>query len=166
MYFIKKEINDLNSYVLDGDSYFHLDTLENITCEEYSLMLEKAFDNKDEAIKQFCLSIIEEKARLLTIDNEIARLTELKNKRKRKIESITNIIRNNCDSNIDFDIFKLSFRKGVDSVVIKDENLVPEIYKQEVLSYKINKNNLKKVMKDKDVPGVMLLKGKKSVIIK
>lgn len=167
MYFIKKEINELSSYVLiDNDKYMHLDTLESITSEDYNLMLLKAFDSKDEAIKQFCLSVIEEEAKLLTVDNEIKRLTELKNTRKRKVESIKNIIRNNCNTNIDFGIFKLSFRKGVDSVVIDDENLIPAAYKEKITTYKINKNEIKKVLKVDELEGAYLSTGKKSVIIK
>ena len=167
MYFIRKEINNLNSYVFDGESYLNLDTLEIITNEEYNIMLSKVFNHKDEAIKQFCLSIIQEKGKILIIENEIQRLQELKNIRKIKVESITNIIRDNCDTNIDFDIFKLSFRKGVDSVVIDDESLIPQIFKEKIETYKIDKISIKNMLKsEEEVKGAYLSKGKKSVIIK
>ena len=167
IYYIKEEIKNLNSYVLNGDSYLHLDTLEHITCEEYDAMLAKAFNNKEEAIRYLCLSIIEEKSKLLIIDNEIERLKKLKNNKKRKIENITNMIRNNCNSNIDFEVFQLFFRKGVDSVEITDESIIPNKYKKEVITYQINKNEIKKDLKNNNlINGATLVTGKKSVIIK
>ena len=96
------------------------------------------------------------KGNVNTLDNEIKRLQAKKQALNNKIDTLTNYLSTNMlqmdVKKIDTPLFTFSFRKS-ESIVIDDNTLVPAIYKESVVTEKIDKRALKKAFKEESIPG-------------
>jgi hypothetical protein len=81
------------------------------------------------------------------IDNEIKRLQDIKRMRTNRVDSLKNYIKTFMEANgikrQDFPTFTLSVAKNPPSVEIYNENLIPEQYREKVITEKINKTAIK-----------------------
>ena len=88
----------------------------------------------------------------IKIIDEIVRLNKIAESKKRLAERLKNyvstILQSQWIQKIDFDLFKLSFRKS-ESLEIVDENLIPLMFKETIVteSLKIDKNRIKDFIK-------------------
>lgn len=67
-------------------------------------------------------------------------------------------------SRIESPWFELSIRKNPPAVQVPDESLLPDEFKQEVVSVKIDRTALKAALKAGDVPGAQLVSGTRLAI--
>lgn len=103
------------------------------------------------------------------ISNEIDRLVALKKYYERRDENLKNYLAYNLaklpDEKFETDVAKLSFRKS-ESVALVDESKIPNEYKKEVITIKIDKIAIKSAIKDgKEVQGA-ILESKKNLQIR
>lgn len=94
------------------------------------------------------------------VDEAIKRLTELKKSRQKAMESLKNRLKSAMElygvERIESDFVKLSFRKS-EAVEIESEDLIPPIFKEQVVTEKIDKNAIKAALKGgTEVPGARL----------
>lgn len=94
------------------------------------------------------------------ISNEIDRLVALKKYYDLRGANLKNYLAYNLEKlpneKIETEVAKLSFRKS-ESVDLVDETLIPNEYKKEVITIKIDKLAIKKDVKaGKEIPGVVL----------
>lgn len=98
----------------------------------------------------------------------------LKKKRKTvegKIEWLTNTLelylKARKKKELKVGLYTLRYKNLPDVVEIEDENLIPEAYKEEVVTYKIPKNELKKALQDgENIPGAKLVTGREKFEVK
>jgi hypothetical protein len=99
------------------------------------------------------------KAQEVGITQEIERLSNLKKNKSNAQERLKKYIAFNLESagiqKMETDLFKFSFRKST-SLEIVDEEKVPSEYVSEKVVTSIDKSQIKKDMKDREIPGVQL----------
>ena len=105
------------------------------------------------------------------IDREIKRLQARKTTIVNHQESLREYLRYNMEQGgidkITCPLFTITLRKATDICVIEAEDLIPESYKERVVTVKMDKNVIKRDLKaGLDVPGARLEPGKRGLIIK
>lgn len=93
------------------------------------------------------------------IDAEIKRLQSLKKSRDGNVDRLKenlhqSMIGRGLDK-VDLGLFKLSFRKST-AVIIDDQDLIPDKYKEEVTTIKVDKIALKKALANEEVEGAYI----------
>ena len=105
------------------------------------------------------------------IDREVKRLQARKTAIVNRQEALREYLRFNMEQSgidkITCPLFTITLRKASDVCVIESENLIPEMFKEEVVTTKIDKMAIKRHLKDgMDVPGARLEPGKRVLMIK
>lgn len=103
-------------------------------------------------------------------DEEIKRLQEIKKTYSNHSENLKDYLRF-CMTKAGVDkskgLFSVSIGKPSQSVVIDDESKIPESMKQKVITYKVSKTDIGKVLKSgEEVPGARLEEGKPRLTIR
>ena len=108
--------------------------------------------------------------KIATIDTEIKRLQAMKKTVTHQRDSFREYIRGSMEATgidkIECDLFTITLRKASQVVEIVDDKIIPAEYKSEVVTVKIDKNVLKRALKDSDIPGAKLIDGKRGLLIK
>ena len=144
---------------LDIDSETFNDTLDGIMCE---------FNDKAVAILSFTENI---DADISTINEQIKRLQERKkvfeNRKNRLREYLLFNMEANGITKIECPYFTASLRKGSESVVIEDEDAIPDEYVTVEVTQKSDKTAIKRDLKaGKEISGVSLKRGATTIMIK
>ena len=105
------------------------------------------------------------------IDKEVKRLQARKTAIVNRQESLREYLRINMEASgidkITCPLFTITLRKAPDVVVIESEDLIPDMFKEEVITTKIDKMAINRHLKDgMDVPGARLEPGKRGLVIK
>ena len=105
------------------------------------------------------------------IDKEVKRLQARKTAIVNRQESLREYLRINMEASgidkITCPLFTITLRKAPDVVVIESEDLIPDMFKEEVITTKIDKMAINRHLKDgMDVPGARLEPGKRGLMIK
>lgn len=105
------------------------------------------------------------------IDNEIDRLTKLKNQAKREQERLREYLRENMErtgiKKIEHPLFKITLAAGRDVVEITDADVIPNEYIAVKVTESPKKSEILKALKaGESVPGTTLTKSKSSLRIK
>ncbi len=125
----------------------------------------------DQKIESYCHVINAMNADLLTIDNEITRLKTLQYEKKNQVtrvkRQLTDGLQRIGKTKFDTGLFKGHIRKGVESVKITDDSWLPSDFISEKITVSVDKNGLKKWIKEgNECQGVELVAGDSSLIIK
>lgn len=164
---IEQSMYNLLNYGVDDETGEYIDDPEQFykLYDSIQLDLNTKLDNTN------CLNKMLD-GEIEVIDKEIERLKKEKARRERTKIMLTNrvdsFVRNQCmneDGSLNKDKlakFKLalphssiSYRKST-SVLIDDESLIPDKFKHKEVTYKIDKNEIKKALKTEDVAGCSL----------
>ena len=105
------------------------------------------------------------------IDREVKRLQARKTAIVNRQESLRDYLRFNMEQSgidkITCPLFTITLRKASDVCVIESEDLIPDMFKEEVVTTEIDKMAIKRHLKDgMDVPGARLEPGKRGLVIK
>ena len=143
-----------------------------ITEEEYNELgqeLAVALQNKSIGI----IGYIQNKEALIdAVDTQIKRLQDLKKARQNKLEKFKQYVKENMDrlgiTKMDTELGTLSIAKNPMSVEIENEEEIPEEFKQQVITVKIDKTAIKNHFKatGEIIPGVKIIDDKTRLNIK
>lgn len=151
LYKITQEYQDLLDQVESCNDELELDAIM-----EHLHSLEWDRQDKLESIAKYMQTL---KAQEVGITQEIERLSNLKKNKSNAQERLKKYIAFNLESagiqKMETDLFKFSFRKST-SLEIVDEEKVPSEYVSEKVVTSIDKSQIKKDMKDREIPGVQL----------
>lgn len=157
LYELTADLKEIESSDIDGQAL--IDTLEAVQGE---------FNDKAVAI----LKVVENlNGDTSVLDAEIKRLQERKKVILNKQKSMRDYLLHNMQASgiekIQCPLFTASLRKGVESVQIDDESLLPdEFVKVEVVT-KADKNAIKAKLKaGEEIPGASLVRGETTIVIK
>ena len=108
--------------------------------------------------------------KIAAIDGEIKRLQGMKKTVTNQLDSFREYIRSSMEAtgidSIESPLFKITLRKAAQVVEVVDEGAIPFLYKENILTVKIDKNAIKRALKTGDVEGVKLVDGKRGLLIK
>ena len=129
---------------------------------ELETALEINKEQLHEKAGNYALVILEFEHRNTAVDEAIKRLTELKKSRANAADVLKHRLKSAMGlygiEKIESDFVKLSFRKS-EAVEIEDESKVPAMYKEQVITEKIDKKAIKDALKEgAEIPGVKLEK--------
>lgn len=131
--------------------------------EQIKATMEMKAENIIAVIRQY-------EARIDAVKGEEKRLAEYRKGEEKKLERLKDYTLNCMEmmgnKKLETNLGRISLRKKPASLVILDENQVPDIYKtvKEVLT--IDKAQIKNDLKGKSIEGVELVEGENSLIIK
>ena len=155
IYNIQREYQELAEIIIDngGEVTEELETALAINQEE--LQLKAA---------QFGLIIKDTDLEISAIDTEIERLTAMKKSRSNMSTRLKETIKSAMEiygiEEIKTETLKIGFRKST-SVEIEDESLIPDFYKEQVVTEKISKKEIGDTLKaGQAVPGAYLKQNK------
>lgn len=130
--------------------------------KEQEYLLSQLNLNLEEKVENMTMAMRTFEVGALAIDEEIKRLTQLKNNNKQKAETVKRYIKAGMEDNkitkLEFTNFKLSIAKNPPSVIITDESKLKD-YEIEKITHSIDKAKLKKDLKEKEVEGAELIQG-------
>lgn len=157
LYELTGNMKDLES--LDLDSETMSDTLEAITGE---------FNDKAIAILQFTENM---NGDIEKLDSEIKRLQSRKktfeNRKKRLREYLLHNMEASNITKIECPYFTASIRKGVESVVIDDQESIPDDYITIEVTEKVDKAGIKRDLKaGLQINGASIKRGANTIMIK
>jgi len=152
-----KNLYDLNAEIealldaVDENGEVTQETLEKL--DELNLQTNTKLENIAKYIRNI-------EAENKIVESEIKRLTDRKKRNQNKIESLENYIKSYLlvagIKKIDTDLFSFSFRKS-DAVIITNELLIPDEFKKEKTEIALDKDTIKKLLRNGDaVPGAAL----------
>ena len=108
--------------------------------------------------------------KLSAIDTEIKRLQAMKKTVTNQRDSFREYIRGSMEATgidkIECDLFKITLRLPTPVVEILDIDAIPYEFKEDVLTVKVDKNAIKRALKEGDIEGVKLVDGKRGLLIK
>ena len=131
--------------------------------EQIKATMEVKAENIIAIVKQY-------EARIEAVKGEEKRLAEYRKGEEKKLERLKDYTLNCMEmmgnKKLETNLGRISLRKKPDSLILLDENLVPDIYKtvKEVIS--IDKKAIKEAMKNEVVEGCKIEVGGNSLIIK
>ena len=109
-------------------------------------------------------------ARIEAVKAEEKRLAEYRRSEEKKLENLrqytTYCMEQLGNKKLETNLGRLSLRKKPASLNIVDEDKIPLQYKEIVETVKIDKNQIKKDLKDHEIAGVELIEGEYSLQIK
>lgn len=145
-------------YTINQELIKYIDSLwEDITEDELSTVqeLQMAKDDKLTNIHQYILNLENENQ---ILDNEIERLQKIKKPNSSKIEYLKNLVNTTLDGEAwKYDLWWFSYRKS-ESLDIINPDTVPDEFKTTETIEKIDKNAIKKAMKEgQTVPWVDII---------
>jgi len=138
------KLYEISDRYLQALSYFEGD-LEEDAAKDTLESIEGEAEEKALSIAKFAGNL---KAEAVAIDNAIKQMQARKNALYSKSEWLKNYLKINMEameiSEIKCPYFVLKIKKNPPSVVIDDENLIPDEFKSEVITIKIDKAGIKK----------------------
>ena len=104
------------------------------------------------------LEIIKQKESFnLLVDNEIKRLQGLKRMNSNSIDKLKDSLLNAVKTFGEFTIGTITFKtRKSSSLIIENEELIPKKYKTQVVTTKIDKAQIKKDLKNEDIPSAYI----------
>ena len=136
---------------------------EELDEEEARKLLEEIETQFDDKVENICKYIINIEAGLLTVDAEIRRLAERKQKLTKKIEWLKKYVKEELvytgKTEWDGYAFRLKVTKTPARCDIIDEDLIPDEFKEEVVKIKVKKREILTAFKDSGQmpPGVNIV---------
>lgn len=142
-------MNDLKLYQI-ADKFNQLmdkATSEEMTQEEYDELGKELAEQLQTKSTNIIAYYENQNALLEGVDAQIKRLQSLKKATQNKIDSYKEYVKNNMErlgiTKIETELGTLSIAKNPTSVEILDEEFVPDEYKQEIVTVKIDKSKIK-----------------------
>lgn len=158
---IAEEMKGLQSLVDSGEMTANdiKDTLEGV---------EASFDDKCRATLKVRQALLGDVA---AIDNEIARLNELKKAPQNSADRLAEYLKDTMiaveKDKLDLGIFRVTLRKASMQLGSVDESKIPEMYFQHIPeTKKLDKRALLAAVKNGDTDCVKLIEGKRGLVIK
>ncbi|EQK39792.1 siphovirus Gp157 family protein [[Clostridium] bifermentans ATCC 638] len=144
--------------------------VEEVTEEVRTEIMEamkEAMENKAENI----IAVIRNyESRIEAIKSEEKRLSEYRKGEEKKLERLKDYTLSCMEmmgnKKLETNIGRISLRKKPDTLIVLDENKVPDIYKTVKEVINIDKAQIKKDLKESDIEGVILQVGGNSLQIK
>lgn len=131
--------------------------------EQIKLNMETKAENIISAIRNY-------EASINAIKEEEKRLAEYRRIKENQLSRLKEYTQNVMElmeyKKLDTSLGRISLRKKPLSLEIVDEKLIPSEYKEEIVSLKIDKVQIKKDLKVKEIQGVKLVEGGNSLVIK
>lgn len=169
-----KNMSDLTLYKITNKFAELMDMAENgeLTEEQYNELGEQLaleLQQKGSGIIGYTQN---EEALIDAVDFQIKRLQDLKKARQNKLEKFKQYVKENMDrlgiTKMDTELGTLSIAKNPMSVEIENEEEIPEEFKQQVITTKIDKTAIKNHFKatGEIIPGVKIIDDKTSLRIK
>ena len=167
-------MSDLTLYNITNKFVDLMDKVENgeLTEEEYNQLGEELaleLQHKGSGIIGYAQN---EEALIDAVDTQIKRLQEFKKSKQNKLEKFKQYVKENMErlgiTKMDTELGTLSINKNPMSVEIENEEEIPEQFKQEVVTTKIDKTAIKNHFKDTGeiIPGAKIVDDKTSLRIK
>ena len=129
--------------------------------------IEGEFNNKAVNVVKYTQNI---KADIEALKAHEKTIAERRKTLENREASLKEYLRNNMErtgiTKIECPEFAITLRKGVNILVIDDQESLPDDYIETVITEKIDKVGLKKALKDGPIDGCHLEKGKSSILIK
>lgn len=144
--------------------------VEDITEDQRIEIMETMKEIMENKAENIIAVIRNYESRIEGIKTEEKRLAEYRKGEEKKLERLKNYTVNCIEmmgnKKFETNLGRISLRKKPDSLVVLDENKVPDIYKtvKEVIS--VDKAQIKKALKEGSIEGVELVKGGNSLQIK
>ena len=169
-----KNMSDLTLYNITNKFAELMDMAENgeLTEEQYNALGEQLtleLQQKGSGIIGYTQN---EEAFIEAVDFQIKRLQDLKKARQNKLEKFKQYVKENMDrlgiTKMDTELGTLSIAKNPMSVEIENEEEIPEEFKQQVITVKIDKTAIKNHFKTTGelIAGVKIVDDKTSLRIK
>ena len=169
-----KNMSDLTLYNITNKFAELMDMAENgeLTEEQYNALGEQLtleLQQKGSGIIGYTQN---EEAFIEAVDFQIKRLQDLKKARQNKLEKFKQYVKENMDrlgiAKMDTELGTLSIAKNPMSVEIENEEEIPEEFKQQVITVKIDKTAIKNHFKatGEIIPGTRIIDDKTSLRIK
>lgn len=167
-------MSDLTLYKITNKFAELMDMAENgeLTEEQYNALGEQLaleLQQKGSGIIGYTQN---EEAFIEAVDFQIKRLQDLKKARQNKLEKFKQYVKENMDRlgiiKMDTELGTLSISKNPMSVEIENEEEIPEEFKQQVITVKIDKTAIKNHFKatGEIIPGTRIIDDKTSLRIK
>lgn len=144
---------------------------EELTQEQAQDTLDMLADDVQEGVTSLCHAIRYKEADLNALDAEIERLSKLKKTRKNQIDRMKGymlaVMNNAGESKIESALFKVSTRKGRQSLKVTDQSKIPLEYIDVEVVEKPDKKAITAAIKaGEQFEGCELVEGEKTLIIK
>lgn len=167
-------MSDLTLYNITNKFVDLMDKVENgeLTEEEYNQLGEELaleLQHKGSGIIGYAQN---EEALIDAVDTQIKRLQEFKKSKQNKLEKFKQYVKENMErlgiTKMDTELGTLSINKNPMSVEIENEEEIPEEFKQQVVTTKIDKTAIKNHFKETGeiIPGAKIVDDKTSLRIK
>ncbi|MGL5345723.1 MAG: siphovirus Gp157 family protein [Peptostreptococcaceae bacterium] len=144
--------------------------LEEVDEAQKAEIIESLKETMSEKAESIIAVIRSYETRIEGVRAEEKRLAEYRRSEEKKLEKLKEYtiycLEQMGNKKIDTNLGRLSLRKKPTSLIVTDENQVPDIYKtvKEVIS--IDKTQIKKDLKEANIDGVELVEGGNSLVIK
>ena len=167
LYEIEDAINELlengfNEECIDAET-------GEIDQEKANALLDKYKAQLDEKLENIALFIKNQTSDIEAIEQEEARLKARREAKEKKVESLKAFLsvalQRNAIPKFETSKVVLSFRKST-SVEILDANLIPDIFKTQEVTIKIDKKEIKKLLTKKEEVAGAILKENQNIQIK
>lgn len=167
-------MSDLTLYNITNKFVDLMDKVENgeLTEEEYNQLGEELaleLQHKGSGIIGYAQN---EEALIDAVDTQIKRLQEFKKSKQNKLEKFKQYVKENMErlgiTKMDTELGTLSINKNPMSVEIENEEEIPEEFKQQVITTKIDKTAIKNYFKETGeiISGAKIIDNKTSLRIK
>jgi len=137
-----------------------INALENL---EEDQDINSLLDQFSDKVEDVCKVIRHMEAKASEAKEEKQRIADVQKYYENQVKSLKSYLSYNLTNqgveNMEAGTFKLAFRK-TKSVVFTDEAQIPDSFKEEVTTIKINKNEIKSAWKSAAVPGTMIEESK------
>lgn len=159
----------ISLYEMTNDLVSLIDT-EEMNEEVKAEIIEAIKENLEAKAENIIAVIRNYETRIEGIKSEEKRLSEYRRSEEKKLENLkeyTKYCMEQLDhKKLDTNLGRLSLKKKPASLEIVDESLIPNEYKDEVTTIKVDKMQIKKDLKEKEITGVKLVEGGNSLVIK
>lgn len=157
----------LYEMVTDLVELVEVEEIEGTQKEEIMSVLKDTMENKAENI----IAVIRNfETRIEGVKAEEKRLAEYRKAEEKKLERLKQYTINCMEimgnKKLETNLGRISLAKKPSSLIIRDENNIPDIYKTVEQIVKVDKNQIKKDLKEKDIDGVELVEGGYRLAIK
>lgn len=157
----------LYEMVTDLVELVEVEEIEETQKEEIMSVLKDTMENKAENI----IAVIRNfETRIEGVKAEEKRLAEYRRIEEKKLERLKQYTINCMEimgsKKLETNLGRISLAKKPSNLIIRDENNIPDIYKTVEQIVKVDKNQIKKDLKEKDIDGVELVEGGYRLAIK
>ena len=161
------KLYEITSQIIDAMENLEKDGFDAATIADTMDMIETEFEHKAVDVIKFSQNVEADIEALKTHEKNIAARRKVLEGR---VSNLKEYLRINMErtgiKKIECPEFTITLRKASEIVVIDDVNEIPQEYVEVQIDEKVNKNDLKKALKEGSVPGCHLGEGKSSILIK